>query len=360
VKWEAALPFALSQALEASDAHYASLGLDEASLDPLLDEAQGALGELFDALESGDASTSEWWSRAPASDFPVVSQLQPAWNDFIAAASDLAVLEREDATAALEDIPTLYVSLWHDFFQDSFFETYERLPPRDDRKLLVLDGTHYDVDDPSIWPVRPMFTWFDTYLAETDDEARDWPNVYYTVAGSDEPPHASEVWPPPTENVAVTLDTMPARLVVDPTRPTPTLGGNHLLAAPGMLDQRPLLDREDVARVVGLALEDERFVTGAVSARVRLTSAPSTDVVFKLVDRAPDGTLRLVRETIVRVSGPGETTVRFSPIAYRFAAGHSPELVVTGGSFPAFVALDPLEAGPITIEGAELTLPVRR
>ncbi len=360
VKWEAVLPFALSQALEASEAHYETLGLEEGSLAPLLEEAQAILGDLFEALESGDASTSEWWMRGPSLDYPVISRLQPAWRDLISAASDPDLLDREDVTEAFDGIPTLYVSLWHDFFQDSFFDAYGRLTPRDDRKLMVLDGTHYDVDDPSIWPMRPMFTWFDTYLTESDDEARSWPNVYYSVAGSDEPPHAAEAWPPATENVTVELDTMPVSLDVDPTHPTPTLGGNHLLVASGMLDQRPLLDREDVARVVGRPLEAERFVTGAVSARVRITSAPNTDVVFKLVDRAPDGTLSLVREAITRVDGSGETTIRFSPIAYRFAAGHSPELVVTGGSFPAFVALDPLEAGIVTLEGAELTLPIQR
>jgi predicted acyl esterase len=360
VKWEALLPFVLSQALEASEAHYEALGLDESSLAPLLEEAETIQGDLFAALESGDASTSEWWMRGPSLDYPVISLLQPAWRDLIAAASEPDELDQQDVTEAFDGIPTLYVSLWHDFFQESLFETYERLPQSDDRKLMVLDGTHYDVDDPAIWPMRPMFTWFDTYLTETSDEARSWPRVSYAVAGSSEPPHTAETWPPETQDVTVALDAVPVNLDVDPTRPTPTLGGNHLIAAPGMLDQRPLIDREDVARVVGLPLQDGHFVTGAVLARVTITSAPNTDVVFKLIDRAPDGTLRLVREAITRVEGPGETELRFSPIAYRFAAGHSPELVVTGGSFPAFVATDPLEAGTVTIEGAELTLPIQR
>jgi putative CocE/NonD family hydrolase len=158
VKWEALLPFVLSQSLDSSADHRARLGLSADALEALEGQAGEALGELFGALEEGDALVSPWWRQLPRADLPVVSQLQPRWAELVAARDRPSVLAANDVSARLR-APVLQVSLWHDFFHDSAMREWSRgRAGGSDDRLLVLDGTHYDIDDPELWPYRPMFT----------------------------------------------------------------------------------------------------------------------------------------------------------------------------------------------------------
>ncbi|MFO7641876.1 MAG: CocE/NonD family hydrolase, partial [Candidatus Competibacteraceae bacterium] len=197
VKWEALLPFVLSQSSGNSEDHDASLGLSAAEIGDLKRQAGDALDEMFGAVAAGDPAASSWWTRPITPDFPIASQLQPRWRDLIAAGSIPTMLAPQDVTDRIR-APVLHVSLWHDFFQQSTFEAFARLQAeRGDQKLIVLDGTHYDIDDPEIWPSRPMFEWFDYWLKGAANGVPEWPAVQYTVAGQPELGlQTSPVWPP--------------------------------------------------------------------------------------------------------------------------------------------------------------------
>jgi putative CocE/NonD family hydrolase len=357
VKWEALLPFALAQSLSNSEDHVARLGLPAETVEALAAEAGEALGGMFEALEAGDATQSSWWTQAPRGDLPVVSELQPRWADLIAARERPAVLAANDVGPLLR-APVLQVSLWHDFFHDSAMRAWSggRAGGRDDR-LIVLDGTHYDVDDPELWPFQPMFTWFDHWLKGEADEVRRWPRVQFTWAGEGaESIVGSDRWPLNTRSMEVSIGSA-AGVVVDPARPVPTLGGNHLIAPPGMLDQAPLLQRPDVGLLRGTPLTRPLRIAGEVEASIRLRARAPGPVVVKLVDVRADGEVRLLREKVVDGRSRNRLDLRFSPLAYRFEAGSTPSILVAGSSFPAFVLDGGDRAGWIDAAGGRLTLP---
>ncbi|MFN9757371.1 MAG: CocE/NonD family hydrolase [Planctomycetota bacterium] len=361
VKWEALLPFMLSQSFDNSDAHDASLGLAPEQVDALKAEAGSALGEMFAAIEAGDPAQSDWWTRPITADLPVVSQLQPRWADMLAAGQNPAALAALDTTDRMR-APMLHVSLWHDFFQASAFRSFERLQAvRGDQKLIVLDGTHYDADDPELWPSQPMFPWFDHWLKGEANGVPAWPTVQYTLSGvPGSGLVASPVWPPAgTTRQEFTLSTPTRVLAIDPAVPVPTLGGSHLTISAGMEDQTPLLARPDVAELAGPTLPATALLLGAAEAELTVLEAGVGDLVVKLVDRRANGEVRVLREAIVTLSGPGSYDVSFAPLAYAFDAGSAPGLVVTGASLPGYRAFPGMSAlaGTVRLAGASLAMP---
>ena len=188
----------------------------------------------------------------------------------------------------------------------------------------------------------------------------DWAAVQYVVAG--QPLGAlrrSPVWPPAGTAARAFSLAAPARaLTIDPASPAPTLGGSHLTVSAGMQDQTPLLDRTDVAEQRGTALPSAALLLGSAEAELTVLAAGVRDIVVKLVDRRPDGELRLLRETVVALSGAGTQRVSFAPLAYSFDAGSAPGLVVAGASLPGYRSASPALAGSVRLGGARLTLPL--
>jgi hypothetical protein len=360
VKWDALLPFVLSQAKDNGEAHDASLGLPPAELAAMKGQASTALRDMFGAVEAGDPARSGWWTRAIAPDFPVASRLQPLWAEFLAAGRDPAARARLDVTDRIR-APVMHVTLWHDLFQASAMRAFERLQiARGDQKLIVLDGTHYDVDEPGSWPTKPIFAWFDHWLKGEANGAGDWPAVQYALAGRpEEALRSSPAWPPAGTVPAVLALAPPGRaMTIDPATPVPTLGGSHLTVRSGMLDQAPLLTRPDVAELQGDALPAAALMLGTAEAALDVLEAGTGDIVVKLVDRRPDGERRLLREAVVALTGAGPHRVSFAPLAYAFDAESAPGLVVTGASLPGFRSTTPPLAGSIRLGGASLRLPL--
>jgi putative CocE/NonD family hydrolase len=360
VKWEALLPFVLNQSADNSASHDAMLGLGAVQIDALKEQAGDALGDMFGAIEAGDPAASTWWTRAITADFPIASQLQPRWGEMLAAGRDPAVRATLNVTDRIQ-APTLHVSLWHDLFQPTAFAAFERLQARrGDQKLLVLDGTHYDVDDTELWPSRPMFAWFDHWLKGEDNGVRAWPTVQYTVSGRpDLGVRSAPQWPPAGTTLSELALAAPARaLIINPAAPTPTLGGSHLTLSSGMLDQTPLLARADVAELQGAALPVAKLLLGAAAVELSVLEAGVGDLVVKLVDRRSDGEVRVLREAVVRLAGAGMQRVSFSPLAYTFDAGSKPGLVVAGASLPGLVSFAPALSGTVRLSGARLQLPM--
>ncbi len=360
IKWEALLPFVLSQPADNGKDHDARLGLPAAQVAALKDQAGEALQEMFGAVEAGDPSQSSWWTRAITPDFPIASQLYPRWADLLAAGRNPSARAALDVTDRIR-APVLHVSMWHDFFQASAFKAFGRLQAaRGDQKLIVLDGTHYDIDDPELWPTKPMFAWFDHWLKGEANGANAWPTVQYVLAGQPEGPlRSSPVWPPAgTASTASALGAPQRALAIDPAAPAPTLGGSHLTVSAGMEDQTPLLERADVVELQGGALSAAALMLGTAEAELTVLEAGTGDIVVKLVDRRPDGEVRLLREAVVALAGAGTLSVSFAPLAYGFEAGSAPGLVVAGASLPAYRSDLPALAGTVRLGGATLRLPM--
>jgi putative CocE/NonD family hydrolase len=234
-------------------------------------------------------------------------------------------------------------------------------------RMLILNGSHYDIDDPAIWPKPVMLDWFDYWLKDAANGIIEGPAVTYAVQGSTDEWRTTTVWPPQgTVPTTLTLgadgslaETIPQAtfgersFVYDPANPTPTLGGRQLFAPSGMLDQRPVLPpaRDDVIVYTGQPLSDDLLLAGPVSATLWVRSdAPDTDFVVKLIHLHPDGTANLMLDDLVRVRyrngrdqlallRPGETVALqfdLGHVAHRIPAGHQLQLSVSSSNFPAW------------------------
>jgi uncharacterized protein len=143
----------------------------------------------------------------------------------------------------------------------------------------------------------------------------------------------------------------PDHFVYDPEDPVPTRGGNTLIIAMGVQDQRGVEARPDVlvytSEVVTSALE----VTGPVMATLyAATSARDTDFTAKLVDVRPDGYAHNLADGIARARyresrerptllTPGEVyrfTIDLWATSHVFLPGHRVRVEISSSNFPRF------------------------
>jgi putative CocE/NonD family hydrolase len=149
-------------------------------------------------------------------------------------------------------------------------------------------------------------------------------------------------------------DSDPDVYLYDPQDPCPTTGGSLLMPYTyqrGPVDQRGLLDRNDVLAFTSQALSEDLEVTGPVKAVIHAsTSAPDTDWVVKLCDVHPDGRTFNVCDGILRASyrHSMESRTLVEPNSVEryeidlwatsmvFKAGHRLRLLITSSDFPRY------------------------
>ena len=204
--------------------------------------------------------------------------------------------------------------------------------------------------------------WFDRWLKGVDNGVDREPAVRLFVTGENRWAEMTD-WPPKEatdRRLYLRADSKLAfaaprarggstSFTYDPADPAPTLGGNIVLARPGVRDQRPLSERPDVLSFVGGPLDKPLAVMGRIIADLFVSSsAPDTDFVARLIDVHPDGYMRNLCDGILRARyrnsleepewlTPGEVyrlKVDMWSIAHVFGVGHRLAVQVTGSSFP--------------------------
>jgi uncharacterized protein len=146
-------------------------------------------------------------------------------------------------------------------------------------------------------------------------------------------------------------DEPPDHFVYDPGDPVPTRGGNTLILAMGVQDQRPVQARADVLVYTSDVVTDSLEVTGPVAVMLyAATSAPDTDFTAKLVDVRPDGYAQNIADGIVRARyresrvsptllAPGEVspfTIDLWATSHVFRPGHRMRVEISSSNFPRF------------------------
>lgn len=141
------------------------------------------------------------------------------------------------------------------------------------------------------------------------------------------------------------------RFVYDPDDPVPTRGGNTLILAMGVMDQRPLETRADVLVYTSEPMTEALEVTGPLVVTLHAAStAPDTDFTAKLVDVRPDGYALNLADGIVRARYrssreastalvPGEVsalTIDLWATSHVFLPGHRIRLEISSSNFPRF------------------------
>jgi putative CocE/NonD family hydrolase len=146
-------------------------------------------------------------------------------------------------------------------------------------------------------------------------------------------------------------DEPPDAFAYDPADPVPTRGGNTLILAMGVQDQRPVESRPDVLVYTSDAMTAPFEVTGPLAVTLfAASSAPDTDFTAKLVDVRPDGFAQILADGIVRARyrnsresatplTPDEVT-RFTidlwATSYVFLPDHRIRVEISSSNFPRF------------------------
>jgi uncharacterized protein len=141
------------------------------------------------------------------------------------------------------------------------------------------------------------------------------------------------------------------RFVYDPDDPVPTRGGNTLILAMGVQDQRPVEARADVLVYTSAVMTERLEVTGPVTVTLYAASnASDTDFTAKLVDVRPDGYAQNLADGIVRARYresrtspapliPGEVarfTIDLWATSHVFLPAHRIRLEIASSNFPRF------------------------
>ena len=292
------------------------------------------------------------------------------------------------------DVPMYHVTSWYDIFLHGGLANFCGLrrgamtdPARAAQKLLIGPWAHLfpytsptssGTGDIDFGPAALIdlhaiqLRWFDHWLKGVDTGILDEPPIKIFVMGANrwrdehEWPLARTRFTPyylhgrGRANTAggdgalspdAPGDEPPDRFVYDPNDPVPTGGGNTLILAMGVMDQRPVEARADVLVYTSAVVTDALEVTGPVVVTLHAaSSAPDTDFTAKLVDVRPDGYAQNLADGIVRARyrdsreipaplTPGAVsrfTIDLWATSHVFLPGHRLRVEISSSNFPRF------------------------
>ncbi|MGX1268398.1 CocE/NonD family hydrolase [Streptomyces phaeoluteigriseus] len=121
----------------------------------------------------------------------------------------------------------------------------------------------------------------------------------------------------------------------DPDDLVPSAAADTFSQLRDHVDERPILDRDDVLVFTGPASDHPLDIAGPVQAVLHVEStAPTFDVFVRLLDLAPDGTARLILRGCAQADAPGEVRITLGHTGYRVRPGHRLALMLAGSDFP--------------------------
>ena len=292
------------------------------------------------------------------------------------------------------NIPMYHVTSWYDIFLRGGLASFRGLrehamgeTARRHQKLLVGPWAHLfpytsptsrgtgDIDfgdNAKIELQETQLRWFDHWLKDIDtgiaDESPvklfvmgenvwrdedDWPlaRTRYTPYYFHSQGQANSAGGDGSLSAAAPTEEPPDRFVYDPGDPVPTRGGNTLIIAVGVQDQREVEARQDVLVYTGEPLIEPLEVTGPITVTLfAATSAPDTDFTAKLVDVHPGGYARNLadgiirgryrtsrtRPTLLQPDTVTEFTIDLWATSHVFLPGHRIRVEISSSNFPRF------------------------
>lgn len=336
-----------SLAMDVSLDHISGRGIAEEEIPGFVESVGGYVQALAEGL--GDPLASPVWMAAPIATSPELTRLMPFWSMM----TDAEVLEgyRNDTNVIGRiGVPTSIVTLWQDSFAESAVALFADLEARGvAAELLVVNGTHYEIDDPRIFPAPRMLSWFDHWLKDAPAPSRTGVVMAvqsgegFVETGSLADAFADQVRLHLGDGALLVEAGEPGEMtfVSDPAHPVPTLGGRNLLAPSGTTDQSALIGRADTLLFSGSALAEGAMLAGPVTGVLTMAAdVPSFDASVRLLDVAPDGSASLILSDHVRVSsvmgGLARVSFDMGEIVHRLAPGHRVAVMVAGTDFPAW------------------------
>jgi uncharacterized protein len=301
---------------------------------------------------AGDlAMPGEQWLDAPErafEDFEGLAGIAPWTREWLVekAGSDYwrsrSVAPRRSAV----EVPVLYTGGWYDVFLAGTVRGFQRSRHPLDRLIVGPWGHDWllsnHVGDLNVGIAGAGFDWFasalDFFDALLSGREPALPRVRAYVLGARRWVDLDD-WPPAGATL-VTAPLDPARVVVRPEDPVPSLGGRGLLVQTpgggwGVRDQRPLLGRPDVAPAGRAEWAGPVTLAGPVRARLRTAADGAAHWVVTLCLEAADGALHNLSEGIARApAGATEVTVELGDVCVEVGAGQALVALLAGSSFP--------------------------
>jgi putative CocE/NonD family hydrolase len=258
---------------------------------------------LLDRMFGGDGTAL---MQRPLAAFDPVASIQPNWAAFIGEAGYGERSRYFDAAADIE-VPVTHVGLWQDTFLDCTVDAFNRA--KGDQSLIVLNGSHYDIDNPETWAAAGLETAFLDWL-----DKRSKPAVRYMVEnGPADRLFESGTWPPkaprpwtlflnkdalsPQERTSGRIGT----IVTDIEEAVPTEAGRNLVVPSGSeMSGLPVDGNGRVVRL-GPQLSSNAVLLGKVTLHLSIrTDAEDADVVARLIALDVVGKPRQLLETLFR------------------------------------------------------------
>ena len=348
LQMEVLAPWIIQQAEESGSQNQQSWADRGVDLEAAAASGEALLGGLF-------GGSVEALMQRPLAALEPVAALQPAWKSFITEEGYAARADYFDAAADLA-VPITHVGLWQDTFLDCTLDAFLRAGGQ--QSLIVMNGTHYDIDDPATWQAAGLQEAFLNWL----DDVPAAPVRFAVENAPDVTPIESSTWPPKDavpQRLFLTADGLSSdgagaadalgTIVTDIAAAIPTEGGRNLVieAGTGMSD----LPQDGAGQIVRLAapLTADTLLAGPVSLEVTLTSdAMDADIVARLVAVDATGKPRQILENLLRARyregreapaplTPGkEVTARIElgHTAHFLRAGEQLGLILQGSNLP--------------------------
>lgn len=331
----------------------------------------------------------EWLMYVPLRDLPVMRPF-PVWRDWVDHADDGPYWAPYDIEAQHPQVqvPAFNVTGWHDddYGQPGAIRNFMGMRQRGGsdsarrgQRLLIgpwshgvptLDRTTFGGVDfgpnAGIDYSEALLRYFDYWLKGIDNGFSTEPPVNYFVMGDNVWREAQD-WPPPsTKYLDLRLAEEGKLLWNGPAADSSTsfvydamnpirLPGDGLIYAggSGLPDWRIVTARRDVAVFTSEPLDRDMEITGQILARVWFSStAPDTDISMRLLDVAPDGSIRnftvapgmlrtryrsTEREQRPQPLTPGrpvELEINLGYTSYVVRAGHRLQVYAGGSVYP--------------------------
>ncbi len=264
------------------------------------------------------------------------------------------------------DLPMLHIGGWFDGMLSGTLACHRALAgATSTQKLRIGPWVHIPwsrrVGDVDFGPAadsamdRLQLRWFDHWLKGIDTGVMAEPDIsLFEMGGGRWRDFAA--WPAPAPRalylasgglagmtpVDGTLAAAPGvpgedRIVLDPWRPTPSLGG-HAGYPGGPIDRAALDGRSDVATYTTPALARDLHLAGDVAAEIACSAdQPSHDLSLVLSDVRPDGRVIPLTQSHVRIDRAAEIVrVPMRALCAKVAAGHALRLSIAAAAFPAY------------------------
>jgi hypothetical protein len=110
-----------------------------------IDRSNEGKGNTSNVLDIFTASMDKWFGHLPLKNFPILSRLQPAWNEIIANPDDGPYWDATRTDLSKINVPVLQFGGWYDIFSQGTIDAFQALQAQGvETKMVMGAWTHFN------------------------------------------------------------------------------------------------------------------------------------------------------------------------------------------------------------------------